>query len=127
MKSLEASCYKPFLTRTLHLNFYARQNCASEPFLRQIAIRRSFANLLPWIGAQNAIPRWIIWDMASIKTPRIGALTAEAVMRDYEFTAKAIEVLGAELIIALKRFEAMTTEGNDGAQKPFASKPGLSQ
>ena len=57
---------------------------------------------------------------------RVG-VTAEAVMRDYEFTAKAIEVLGAELIIALKRFEAMTTEGNDGAQKPFARKPGLSQ
>ena len=80
--------------------------------------------------------------MASIEKPRLDmvklevevtgevsrvGITAEAVMRDYEFTAKAIEVLGAELIIALKRFEAMTTEGNDGVQKPFASKPGLSQ
>jgi hypothetical protein len=62
--------------------------------------------------------------MASIETPRVGALTAEAVIRDYEFTAKAIELLGAELISALKKFEAMTTEdfkrrameGNGGVQ-----------
>ena len=61
--------------------------------------------------------------MTSIKTPRIGALTAEAMMRDCEFTAKAIEVLGAELISALKKFEAMTTKGNDVVQKPLVSKP----
>ena len=48
--------------------------------------------------------------MASIKTPRIGALTAEAVMRDYESMAKEIEALGAELISAVKTFEAMTTD-----------------
>ena len=41
--------------------------------------------------------------------------------RDYEFTAKAIEVLGAELISALKKFEAKTTEGADGVQNPLVS------
>jgi len=59
--------------------------------------------------------------MPSIKTPRIGALTVEAMTRDYEFTAKAIEVLGAELISALKKFEAKTTEGADGVQNPLVS------
>ena len=56
-------------------------------------------------------------------------------MRDYEFTAKAIELLEAELISALKKIEPMTTEEfkrrtierNDGVQKPLVSKPGLSQ
>jgi DNA polymerase III gamma/tau subunit len=48
--------------------------------------------------------------MASIKTPRIGALTAEAVMRDYESAAKEIEAMGAELISAAKKWEAMTAD-----------------
>ena len=56
-------------------------------------------------------------------------------MRDYEFTAKAIELLEAELISALKKIEPMTTEDfkrrtierNDGVRKPLVSKPGLSQ
>jgi hypothetical protein len=68
-------------------------------------------------------------------SPLTGALTAEAAMRDYEFTAKAIELLEAELISALKKIEPMTTEDfkrrtierNDGVQKPLVSKPGLSQ
>ena len=48
--------------------------------------------------------------MASIKTPRIGALTAESVMRDYESAAKEIEAMGAELISAAKKWEAMTAD-----------------
>ncbi len=48
--------------------------------------------------------------MASIKTPRLGALTAEAVMRDYESAAKEIEAMGAELISAAKKWEAMTAD-----------------
>ena len=48
--------------------------------------------------------------MASIKTPRIGVLTAEAVMRDYESAAKEIEAMGAELISAAKKWEAMTAD-----------------
>jgi hypothetical protein len=41
---------------------------------------------------------------------RVGALTAEAVVRDYETAAKEIEAMGAELINAAKRCEAMTAE-----------------
>jgi L-rhamnose isomerase len=41
---------------------------------------------------------------------RVGALTAEAVVRDYEAAAKEIEAMGAELIGAAKRCEAMTAE-----------------
>ena len=48
--------------------------------------------------------------MASITTPRIGALTAESVMRDYESAAKEIEAMGAELISAAKKWEAMTAD-----------------
>jgi L-rhamnose isomerase len=41
---------------------------------------------------------------------RVGALTAEAVVRDYEAAAREIEAMGAELIDAAKRCEAMTAE-----------------
>jgi hypothetical protein len=41
---------------------------------------------------------------------RVGALSAEAVVRDYEAAAKEIEAMGAELIEAAKRCEAMTAE-----------------
>jgi uncharacterized protein YukE len=42
--------------------------------------------------------------------PRAGALSAEAVVRDYEAAAKEIEAMGAELIGAAKKCEAMTAE-----------------
>ena len=38
--------------------------------------------------------------------PRVGALTAEAVVRDYEAAAREIEAMGAELINAAKKYEA---------------------
>ncbi|HYA28049.1 MAG TPA: hypothetical protein VEI95_04475, partial [Acidobacteriota bacterium] len=41
---------------------------------------------------------------------RVGALTAEAVVRDYESAAKVIEAMGAELIAVAKKCEAMTAE-----------------
>ena len=41
---------------------------------------------------------------------RAGALSAEALMRDYEVAAKEIEAMGAELINAAKKCEAMTAE-----------------
>jgi L-rhamnose isomerase len=41
---------------------------------------------------------------------RVGALSAEAVVRDYEAAAREIEAMGAELIDAAKRCEAMTAE-----------------
>ena len=42
--------------------------------------------------------------------PRVAALSAEAVVRDYESAAKEIEAMGAELISAAKKCEAMTAE-----------------
>src|SRR6201988_868703 len=44
---------------------------------------------------------------------RAGALSAEAVVRDYETAAREIESMGAELIDAAKKCEAMTTEVHD--------------
>src|SRR5215467_1861050 len=41
---------------------------------------------------------------------RVGALSAEAVVRDYEAAAKEIEAMGAELINAAKKCEAMTAQ-----------------
>ena len=41
---------------------------------------------------------------------RVGALSAEAVVRDYEVAAREIESMGAELIDAAKKCEAMTAE-----------------
>ena len=42
--------------------------------------------------------------------PRVGALSAEAVVRDYEAAAKEIEAMGAEMIEAARKCEAMTAE-----------------
>lgn len=44
---------------------------------------------------------------------RVGALSAEAVVRDYEAAAKEIEAMGAELIDAAKKCEEMTAEVHD--------------
>ena len=44
---------------------------------------------------------------------RAGALSAEAVVRDYETAVREIESMGAELIDAAKKCEAMTTEVHD--------------
>ncbi len=41
---------------------------------------------------------------------RVGALSAEAVVRDYEAAAKEIEAMGAELVAAAQKCEAMTAE-----------------
>jgi hypothetical protein len=41
---------------------------------------------------------------------RVGALTAEAVLRDYEAAAKEIEAMGAELVSAAKKCKAMTAD-----------------
>src|SRR6201984_1997943 len=41
---------------------------------------------------------------------RVGQLTAEAVVRDYEAAAKEIEAMGSELISAAKQAEAMTAQ-----------------
>src|SRR6516165_3718961 len=42
--------------------------------------------------------------------PRVGALSAEAMVCDHESAAKEIEAMGAELISAAKKCEAMTAE-----------------
>ena len=41
---------------------------------------------------------------------RVGALSAEAVVRDYEAAAKEIEAMGSELVTAANKCEAMTAE-----------------
>jgi hypothetical protein len=47
---------------------------------------------------------------SSDESLRVGAVTAEAVMRDYESAAKEVEALGAELISAVKKWEEMTAD-----------------
>ena len=41
---------------------------------------------------------------------RVGALSAEAVVRDYEAAAKEIEAMGNELVSAARKCEAMTAD-----------------
>src|SRR6516164_11316770 len=45
--------------------------------------------------------------------PRVGVLSAEAVVRDYEAAAQEIESMGVELIDAAKKCEAMTADVHD--------------
>ncbi|MBR0719897.1 hypothetical protein [Bradyrhizobium liaoningense] len=44
---------------------------------------------------------------------RVGALSAEAVIRDYESAAKEIEAMGTELIDAAQKCEALTAQVHD--------------
>ncbi|MCP3462177.1 MULTISPECIES: hypothetical protein [unclassified Bradyrhizobium] len=65
-------------------------------------------------------PGWVVPPALSEPLPdyvehrdgvsRVGQLTAEAVVRDYEAAAKEIEAMGTELISAAKKCEAMTAE-----------------
>ena len=65
-------------------------------------------------------------DMATLEAEvtevsPVGALTAEAVMQDYESAAKEIEAMGAELINAVKNLEAMTTDVNNVIRETAAA------
>src|SRR6266566_7578149 len=44
---------------------------------------------------------------------RVGALSAEALVRDYESAAKEIEAMGTELIEAAQKCEALTAQVHD--------------
>lgn len=57
--------------------------------------------------ASIALPEYVVHQEG---VPRVGALSAEAVVRDYEGAAKEIEAMGAELIDAAKKCEEMTAE-----------------
>ena len=60
--------------------------------------------------ASIALPDYVEYQPG---VSRAGALNAEAVVRDYETAAREIESMGAELIDAAKKCEAMTTEVHD--------------
>ena len=47
---------------------------------------------------------------AEVTLPRVSAVTAETVTRDFESALKEIEAMGAELISVAKKCEAMTTD-----------------
>lgn len=68
----------------------------------ELAMVRSGSSL-----ASIALPEYVEHQDG---VPRVGALSAEAVVRDYESAAKEIEAMGAELIEAAQKCEAMTAE-----------------
>jgi hypothetical protein len=57
--------------------------------------------------ASIALPEYVEHQQG---VSRAGALSAEAVVRDHETAAREIESMGAELIDAAKKCEAMTAE-----------------
>jgi|GEM_PF-3301762 len=69
-----------------------------EPFPQAEPPVRSGA--MPYIKHQEGISR-------------VGALTAEAVLRDYEAAAREIEAMGEELISAARKCEEMTAQVHD--------------
>ena len=60
--------------------------------------------------ASIALPDYVEYQPG---VSRAGALSAEAVVSDYETAVREIESMGAELIDAAKKCEAMTTEVHD--------------
>jgi hypothetical protein len=74
----------------------------------QVQIDANIANTIHSVGLPTiTLPDYVEHQEG---VPRVGALSAEAVVRDYEAAAKEIESMGAELIDAAKRCEAMTAE-----------------
>ena len=67
---------------------------------------------MPFRGAPPPVPHEPLPDYVEHQegVSRVGQLTAEAVVRDYEAAAKEIEAMGAELVSAAKKCEAMTAE-----------------
>src|SRR5579871_4547367 len=62
----------------------------------------------PTVGAPNlAMPDYVEHRDG---TTEIGKLSAEAVVREYEVTAKEIESIGSELLERVKQCEAMTRD-----------------
>jgi hypothetical protein len=74
----------------------------------QVQIDANIANTIHSVGLPTiTLPDYVEHQEG---VPRVGALSAEAVVRDYEAAAKEIESMGAELIDAAKKCEAMTAE-----------------
>jgi hypothetical protein len=74
----------------------------------QVQIDANLANTIHSVGLPTiTLPDYVEHQEG---VPRVGALSAEAVVRDYEAAAKEIESMGAELIDAAKKCEAMTAE-----------------
>jgi len=61
-------------------------------------------------SVQPAMPDYIEHQVG---VSRAGALSAEAVLRDYEAAAKEIEAMGEELVSAARKCEAMTAQVHD--------------
>jgi hypothetical protein len=59
------------------------------------------------VAPSEPMPDYVVHEEG---VTRVGALSAEAVVRDYEAAAKEIEAMGAELISAARKCEAMTAE-----------------
>jgi hypothetical protein len=72
-----------------------------------IAGIRSGSSLASSSLASIALPDYVEHQQG---VSRVGALSAEAVVRDYEAAAREIESMGSELIEAAKKCEAMTAE-----------------
>src|ERR1700747_249134 len=68
---------------------------------------RSGSSLASSSLASIALPDYVEHQQG---VSRVGALSAEAVVRDYETAAREIESMGSELIEAAKKCEAMTAE-----------------
>jgi hypothetical protein len=76
----------------------------------QVQIDADIANRIHSVGSPTIrlpLPDYVEHQEG---VPRVGALSAEAVVRDYEAAAQEIESMGAELVEAAKKCEAMTAE-----------------
>ena len=76
----------------------------------QVQIDADIANTIHSVGPPTLtlpLPHYVEHQEG---VPPVGALSAEAVVRDYETAAREIESMGAELVEAAKKCEAMTSE-----------------
>src|SRR5437764_12065272 len=85
------------------------------PPLSPDKLEHEISRIIPRRNAQNARPQQQIPPMPDYVEHRegvsqVGSLSAEAVVREYEAAAREMEAMGADLIGAAQRCEAMTAE-----------------
>ena len=91
-----------------------REPYSGAPSLSPDKLEQEIGNLIPRRNTPNvrSVQRAPMPDYVEHRegVSQVGSLSAEAIVREYEAAAREMEAMGAELIEAAKKCEAMTSD-----------------